>query len=326
MMRRRDFITLLGGAAAWPVAARAQQPGKLPLVGVLGSASESSQHDLVADFTRRLRDLGWIEGRTVAFEFRWAEGRADRADEIAAEFARLKVSVIVTSAAANVLAAQRAAPNTPIVCAVATDPVDSGLVASLARPGGMVTGSSSQGVDASGKQVDLLRELIPGLRRIGIMANSGTAGAVAEMRAFETAVRMLGYEAASFELRGAQDIAPAFDALHGKVDALDVVPEGLTLANRIRIVTLALAGRVPAMYGLREFPEVGGLMSFGPSLPDLYRRAADFVDKILRGAKPADIPVEQPTKYDLVINIKAAKALGITVPQSMLVAADEVIE
>jgi putative ABC transport system substrate-binding protein len=326
-MRRRDVITLLGtAAAAWPLAARAQQPGKLPLVGVLGSASESSQHDLVAGFTRRLRDLGWIEGRTIAFQFRWAEGRADRADEIAAEFARLRVSVIVTSAAVNVLAAKRAAPSTPIVFAVATDPVGSGLVASLARPGGTITGSSSQGADSSGKQVELLREMIPGLRRIGVIANAGTLGAVEEMHAFEAAARTLGYEPASFELRGADDIAPAFDALKGKVDALDVVPDGLTVANRVRIITLALAARVPAIYGHRDFPEVGGLMSFGPSLPDLYRRAADFVDKILRGTKPADIPVEQPTKFDIVINLTTAKALGLTVPPTLLAIANEVIE
>jgi putative ABC transport system substrate-binding protein len=326
-MRRREFITLLGGAAAgWPLTARAQQPGRLPLVGVLGSASASSQDHLVADFTRRLRDLGWIEGRTVAIEVRWAEGRADRADEIAAEFARLKVSVIVTSAAVNILAANRAAPGTPIVFAVTADPVGAGLVASLARPGGMITGSSSQGADYSGKQIELLREMIPALRRIGVMANAGTSGAVAEMRAFEAAVRMLGYEPARFEIRNAEDIAPAFDALKGKVDALDVVPDGLTLANRIRIITLALAARVPAIYGSREFPEVGGLMSFGPSLPDLYRRAADFVDKILRGTKPADIPVEQPTKFDIVINLTTAKALGLTVPPTLLAIANEVIE
>jgi putative ABC transport system substrate-binding protein len=326
-MRRRDVITLLGTAAAtWPLAAGAQQPAKLPLVGVLGSASESSQGRLVADFRQRLRNLGWIEGRTVALEVRWAEGRADRAGEIAAEFARLKASVIVTSAAVNVLAAQRASPSTPIVFAVATDPVGTGLVASLARPGGTITGSSSQGADTSGKQIDLLREMIPGLRRIGIMTNVGATGAVEEMRAFEATARMLGYEPARFEIRSAEDIAPAFDALKGKVDALDVVPEGLALANRIRIITLALAARVPAMYGLREFPEVGGLMSFGPSLPDLYRRAADFVDKILRGTKPADIPVEQPTKFDIVINLTTAKALGLAVPPTLLAIANEVIE
>jgi len=327
MMRRRDFITLLGGAAAaWPVAARAQQPEKLPLVGVLGSASPSSQDRLVGGFGQRLRDLGWVEGRTVAIEVRWAEGRVERADEIAAEFARLKVNVIVTSAAVNILAAKRAAPNTPIVFAIATDPVGTGLVTSLARPGGTITGSSSQGADYSAKKIELLREMIPALRRIGVMANSGTPGAVEEMRAFESTVRMLGYEPATFEIRSAEDIVPAFEALKGKVDALDVVPEGLTIANRIRIITLALAARIPAIYGVREFPEVGGLMSFGPSLPDLYRRAADFVDKILRGTKPADIPVEQPTKFDIVINLTTAKVLGLTVPPTLLAIANEVIE
>jgi putative ABC transport system substrate-binding protein len=327
MILRRDFITLLGGAAAtWPVAARAQRPGKLPLVGVLGSASPSVQDRLVGGFRQRLRDLGWTEGRTVAIEVRWAEGRADRADEIAAEFARLKVDVIVTSSAVNILAAKRAAPNTPIVFAVATDPVGTGLVASLARPGGTITGSSSQGADYSGKQIELLREMIPALRRIGVIGNAGTPGAVEEMRAFESEVRMHGYEPATFEIRSAEDIGPAFDALKGKVDALDVVSDGLILASRIRIITLALAARVPAIYGNREFPEVGGLMSFGPSLPDLYRRAADFVDKILHGTKPADIPVEQPTKFDIVINLTTAKALGLTVPSTLLAIANEVIE
>jgi putative tryptophan/tyrosine transport system substrate-binding protein len=326
-MRRREFITVLGSAAfAWPFPARAQQPGKLPTIGLLGSGTSSAQNHLVAAFVQRLRELGWIEGRTVAIELRWAEGRAERAAEIAAEFARLKVDVIVTSGAVNILAAKRAAPTTPIVFAVTADPVGTGVVESLARPGGTITGLSSQGTDYSGKQIELLREVIPALNRLGVVANAGSPGAVAEMRAFEATARTLGFEILTFEIRGPEDIAHAFEARQGRVDAINVVPDPLTVSNRIRLITLALAARVPAIYGIREFPEVGGLMSFGPNLRDLYRRAGDFADKILRGAKPADIPVEQPIKFDLVINLTTAKALGLTIPESLLLRADEVIE
>ena len=279
-----------------------------------------------AAFVKRLRELGWIEGRTVAIEYRWAEGRSERASEIAAEFVRLKVDVIVTSGAVNILAAKRAAPATPIVFGVTADPVGTGVVASLARPGGTITGLSSQGTDYAGKQIELLREIVPDLRRLGVIVNAGSPGAMAEMRAFATTARTLGFELSTFEIRRAEDIAPAFDALKGRLDALDVVPDPLLSSNRIRLVTLALAARVPAIFGSRDYPEVGGLMSFGPNLPDLFRRAADFVDKILRGTKPADIPVEQPTKFDLIINLTTAKALGITVPPALLARADQVIE
>ena len=326
-MRRRDFLGALGGAAAaWPLAARAQQPAKLPTIGYLGSSTPSAMSQWTAAFVKRLRELGWIEGRTVAIEYRWAEGRSERASEIAAEFVRLKVDVIVTSGAVNILAAKRAAPATPIVFGVTADPVGTGVVASLARPGGTITGLSSQGTDYAGKQIELLREIVPDLRRLGVIVNAGSPGAMAEMRAFATTARTLGFELSTFEIRRAEDIAPAFDALKGRLDALDVVPDPLLSSNRIRLVTLALAARVPAIFGSRDYPEVGGLMSFGPNLPDLFRRAADFVDKILRGTKPADIPVEQPTKFDLIINLTTAKALGITVPPALLARADQVIE
>jgi putative ABC transport system substrate-binding protein len=324
---RREFIALLGGAGvAWPLAAHAQQAGKLPTIGFLGSSTPAAASHLVAAFVQRLREFGWIEGRTVAIEYRWAEGRGERSAEIAAEFARLKVDVVLTSGAVNILAAKQAAPSTPIVFAVTADPVAAGLVASLARPGGNITGLSSQGTDYAGKQIELLREVVPALRRLGVLVNAGSPGATAEMRAFEATARKLGFEVSIFEIRRGEDIAPAFEALKEQVDALDVVPDPLVVTNGIRIITLALAGRVPAIYGTREYPAVGGLMSFGPNLPDLYRRAAAFVDKILRGTKPADIPVEQPTKFDLVINLTTAKALGLTIPDKLLGLADEVVE
>jgi putative tryptophan/tyrosine transport system substrate-binding protein len=324
-VKRREFITLIGGAAAWPLAARAQQ-ARLPTIGFLGSATPVVLSPWVGAFRERLRELGWIEGRNVAIEFRWAEGRRERAVEIAAEFVRLKVDVIVTSGAANVVAAKQATSTIPIVFGVTADPVGAGLVASLARPGGNVTGLSAQSADLASKQLELLREIIPGLRRLAIMANPGSPAAVLEMGEALTAARTLGLDATAHEIRRSEDFAPAFEALTGRADALYVVPDPLVSTNRTRIVTLALAGRIPAIYGSREWVEAGGLISYGPNIPDLFRRAADFVDKILRGAKPADIPVEQPTKFDLVVNLTTAKALGLNVPTALLSTADEVIE
>jgi putative ABC transport system substrate-binding protein len=325
-MRRREFISLLGGAAAgWPIAARAQQPAKPPTIGFLGASTPSAWSRWVAAFERRLRELGWIEGRMVAIEYRWAEGRSERYAEIAAEFVRLKVDVIVTVGSA-VLAAKQATSVIPIVFAVAVDPLGSGFVASLARPGGNVTGLSVQSSDLAGKRLEILRELLPGLRRLAIMANVGYAAAAVEMGEVQAAVRTLGLDAATLEIRRAEDIAPAFDALKGRADALYVCTDALVNANRMHINTLALAARLPTMHAPREFLEGGGLVSYGPDYADLFRRAAEFVDKILRGAKPGEIPVEQPTKFDLVINLTTAKALGLTIPETVLVRADEVIE
>jgi len=324
-MRRREFITLLGGAAAWPLATSAQQPAKLPTIGFLGGNTPSAQKQWTDAFVERLRELGWIEGRTVAIEYRWAEGRSERFAEIAAEFVRLKVDVIVTAGAA-VAAAKQATSVIPIVFAVASGPVGSGLVASLARPGGNVTGLSLQFTDLAGKRVELLREVVPGLRRLAIMANVGYAAAVLEMGEVQATARMLGLEATTLEIRRAADIAPAFEALKGRADALYVCGDPLATTNRVRINTLALGARLPTMLPVREYAEAGGLMSYGASFTGLFRRAADFVDKILRGAKPADIPVEQPSKFDLVINLTTAKALGLTIPESFLLRADEVIE
>jgi putative tryptophan/tyrosine transport system substrate-binding protein len=325
--RRRQFITLLGGAvAAWPLTARAQQPANLPTIGFLVSGTPSSHREWVAAFVQRLRELHWIEGRTVAIEIRWAQGRNERLAETAAEFVRRKVDVIVTSATPPTVAAKQATSVIPIVFAAVGDPVGAGLVESLARPGGNVTGLSLQQTDAVGKRLELLREVIPGLHRLAIMANSSNPSAGLDMREAQATAGTLGLESVTSEIRRPEDIAPAFDALKGRVEALYVVNDPLVNTNRVRMITLALAARLPAIYGFREFVEAGGLMSYGPNYSDLFRRAAGYVDKILRGAKPADLPVEQPTKFDFVINLTTAKALNLGVPPTLLALADEVIE
>ena len=325
-MKRREFITLLGGAVAtWPLAARAQQPGKLPTIGFLGSSTPSTFGPWVAAFMERLRELGWAEGRTIAIEYRWAEGHSERFAEIAAELVRLKVDVIVTTGT-SVLAVKQATAVIPIVFAVANDPVGTGVVASLARPGGNVTGLSLEAPDLAGKRVGLLREALPGLRRLAIMFNAGYSAAVLETDEIQAAARALGLDTARLEIRTAEDISPAFAALKGRADALYPVGDALVNTNRIRIMTLALAARLPTVCGLREYAEAGGLMSYGPKFTDLFRRAAEFVDKILRGAKPGDIPVEQPTKFERIINLTTAKSLGLEMPASVLARADEVIE
>ncbi len=325
-LKRREFITLLGGAAAaLPRAARAQQPGKLPTIGFLGASTPATWGAWVAAFNKRLRELGWIEGRTVAIEYRWAEGRGERYAEIAAEFVRRKVDVIVTSGSA-VPAAKQATSSIPIVFGVANDPIGSGLVASLARPGGNVTGLSIQAPDLAGKRVEFVREVLAGARGLAIMANAGYPAAMLEMGEMERAARTLGIEVIRLEIRRAEDIAPAIEALKGRAGTLYACADSLVIANLNLITASALAARLPTMHYSREFVAAGGLMSYGPNYPDLFRRAADYVDKILRGAKPGDLPVEQPTKFDLVVNLKTAKALGLTIPESFLLRADEVIE
>jgi putative ABC transport system substrate-binding protein len=326
-VKRRAFITLLGGtAAAWPLGARAQQPTKLPTIGFLVSGTPSSHGQWVAAFVRRLNELGWIEGRTVAIEYRWAEGRTELAAEIAVEFVRLKVDVIVTSATAVVVVAKQATSVIPIVFAAAGDPVGTGLVASLARPGGNVTGLSLQQTDVAAKRLELLREVVPSLRRLAILGNVGGPAVVLDMREVQAAARTLGLEVIASEIQRGEDIAPAFEALNGRAEALYVATDPLVDTHRIRINTLALAARLPTMLGSREWVEAGGLVSYGPNWPDQWRRAADYVDKILRGAKPSDLPVEQPTKFNLVLNLTTAKALGLEVPPTLLARADEVIE
>ena len=325
-MRRRAFITLLGGTAAWPLAASAQQPGKLPTIGFLGANTRLVDSQRLAGFVERLRELGWIENRTVAIEYRWGEGRNERFAQFAAEFVRRNVDVIVTGGTASVIAVKQATSTIPIVFATAGDPVGTGLVTSLAKPGGNVTGLSAQVPDLVGKRLELLREVVPGLRRLAILTNIGNPVIVLERDEIRTTAHTIGLEAITMEIQRAEDIAPAFEALKGGADALYVPADPLIFTNLVRINSLALGARLPTMHGSREYVEAGGLMSYGPNFPDLYRRAADYVDKILRGAKPADLPVEQPTKFDLVLNLTPAKVLGLTIPESFLLRADEVIE
>jgi putative ABC transport system substrate-binding protein len=324
-MKRRAFITLLGAAAAWPLSARAQKPAKLPTIGFLGAGSRSSWGSWTDAFVGRLRELGWIEGQTVAIEYRWAEGHSERYAEIAAEFVRLKVDVIVTGGGAGI-AVKRATSIIPIVFTVANDPVGDGLVTSLARPGGNITGLLTQATDLAGKRLGLLREVFPSVRRVAVLANVGYPASMLEMSEVQAAARTLGFEVTNLEIRQAEDIAPAFEALKARADALYVCTDPLVGANRLRINTLALAAGLATISGVREYVETGALMSYGPNNSDLFRRAADLVDKILRGTKPSDIPVEQPTKFDLIVNLITAKALGLTVPPSLLARADEVIE
>ena len=323
-MRRREFIATVGGAAAWPVVASAQQPGRLPTIGFLG-ANASAFSPWTAAFVGRLRELGWIDGRSIAIEYRWSEGRTERYAEIAAEFVRLKVDVILTVGSA-VPTVRQATATIPIVFAVAIDPVGSGLVASLAKPGGNITGLSLQATNLAGKRLELLRELIPELRRLAIIFNGGNDQTVLEMNETQVAARTLGFDVASLEIRRMQDIAPVFESLKPQAEALYVVVDQLVVANLMRILTFALSMRLPMIFSTRDFVRSGGLMSYGPNYADLFGRAADYVNRILQGAKPADMPVEQPTRFELVLNMTTAKALGLTISESFLLRADELIE
>jgi putative tryptophan/tyrosine transport system substrate-binding protein len=327
-MKRRAFITLLGGAAAaWPLAAHAQESSKRPIIGILGPGNPASHGQFVSAFVQRLRQLGWLDGNNATVVYRWTENRNERAAEIAAEYAKLPVDLIFTSSPANVLAAKQATSTIPIVFAAAADPVAVGLVASLARPGGNVTGFSIQQIDTVGKRVEILHEVVPALRRLAVFIDfthiDFTHTSInPEFSEIETAGRKLGIEIVRSLIRQADEIAPAFEALKGRADAVYVCATRLVTARQDHINALALGARLPTMHNFREYVYSGGLMSYGPNLPDLFRRAADHVDKILRGAKPGDIPVQQPTKFELVINLN----LGLEVPPTLLARADEVIE
>jgi putative ABC transport system substrate-binding protein len=326
-MRRREFIALLGsGVAGWPLALRAQQAAKLPTIGFLGANNASFERGSTDAFVQRLRELGWIDNRTVAIEYRWAEGREARFAEIATEFVRLKVDVIFTYATPSSIAAKRATAVIPIVFAAAGDPVGSGLVASLARPGGNITGLSIQQTDLASKRLEILRELLPGLRTLAILVDTGASNSDLERGEAQTAANALGLATLISEVRRVDDIAPAFDALKGRAEALYVCGSPLLTTNRIRVNNLALGVRLPTMHGFREYVVAGGLTSYGPNFPSLFRSAADYVDKILRGAKPSDLPVEQPTKFDFIINLTTAKILGLEISPTLLTRADEVIE
>jgi putative ABC transport system substrate-binding protein len=326
-MQRREFINLLGASvAASPLAAEAQQ-AKVLTIGYLGPTTPAVESQRLSAFVRRLRELNWIEGRNLAIEYRWAEGRPERFSEIASELVRLKVDVIVTFGVPPTIAAKQATSDIPIVIAATGDPVGSGLVASLARPGGNVTGLSSQQTDTATKRLELIREIVPHMARLAVLFNADNSAALRLMPEIEAAARAaFAIDVTTYGIRRAEDIVPTLQGLTGRADALFIVSDPLVDTNRVRINTLAVAARLPTIHASREYVEAGGLMSYGPNIPDLYRRAADYVDKILRGTKPADMPVEQPTRFDLVVNLTTAKAIGLTIPESFLVRATEVIE
>jgi putative tryptophan/tyrosine transport system substrate-binding protein len=315
-------MVVLGGATAWPLAARAQS-AKVPVIGFLGTTTPTAWKEPVAAFEKRLSELGWTPGSTITVDYQWTEGRNEQALEIAQGFVRRKVDIIVAGGN-GVAAAKQATSTIPIVFPVAVDPIGSGFVPNLSHPGGNVTGLSLQGPDVAGKRLEMLRAIVPDLRRVAIMVDVGYPAASAEMEQCRAAAQILGLDATVLALRQPEDIDKAFDSLHGNVQALYVVADAMTNAYQRRISTLALGARLPTIFGTSE--NVDGLMSYGPRIPDLFRRAADYVDKILRGTRPGDIPVEQPTKFDFVINMTTAKALGLTVPPNLLALADEVIE
>jgi putative tryptophan/tyrosine transport system substrate-binding protein len=328
-MRRREFMSLLGTVTlgrviACPRIAGAQQRSKLPTIGFLGPTTPAPQW--VEAFLLRLHELGWTEGRNVAIEYRWAENRPDRFGEIANELVQLKVDVIVTSGTPAVLAVKRATETIPIVFATAGDPVGTGLVASLARPGGNVTGFSLMSADVVGKRLELLREIAPGFGRLAVMTNVGFPDAVREMIEVQTMARTLGIEIVPLEIRRPDDIVSSFEMAKGRADALYVCGDPLMFNNRVRINALALGAALPTMHSLKDHVEAGGLISYGTNFADMFRQAAGHVDKILRGTKPADVPVEQPTRFELIVNLNTAKALGIVMPAALLARADAVIE
>jgi putative ABC transport system substrate-binding protein len=326
-MRRRQFVTLLGGAAAtWPLAARAQPAGERNTIGYL-SAGSLNLVEATAAFTDALRELGWVEGKNVAFERRYAENRLERFAEFAAELVDLKVDVIVAEGTLAPLAAKWVTSTIPIVMTVAGDPLGSVLVESLARPGGNVTGMSLMAPDLGGKRLELLKELLPRPGRVAVLWNAANPYAALVYKQTQAAGRTLGIEVQSLEVRGPDDFEGVFEtARQQHSDALITVEDPLTGANRKRIVHFAAVDRLPSLYGNREEVVAGGLISYRANFADLFRRAAGYVDKILKGVKPADLPVQQPTKFKLVINLKTAKAFGLQVPPSLLARADEVID
>jgi putative ABC transport system substrate-binding protein len=327
-MRRREFIGFIGGAAAWPAVAWAQQQrlNRIPTIGILVASNREDWAGNALAFERRLAELGWNNGSNVTIESRWADGRSDRFAKIADELVQLKVDIIVTGGTLPVLAAKNATSTIPILFAGVGNPVGAGLVAALAHLEGNVTGVSTQTPEIASKRVQFLREIAPGLSRLAILGNIDSASVVQEMAEARAAATTFGLQTLRLEIHHPDDISPVFAGLKDRADALYVVIDPLVLARRSLINTMAIGARLPTMHGSREFAAAGGLMSYGANLPDSFRRVAEFADKILRGAKPGDIPVEQPTKFELVINLTTAKALGLSAPLTLLAIANEVIE
>jgi putative ABC transport system substrate-binding protein len=325
---RRAFLgTLAGGLLAAPLVSEAQQAGKIYRIGVLEPTSMALNAANLDAFRQGLRELGYVEGHNLMIEYRSADGRSERFPDLAAELVRLKVDVIMTRGTPAVLAAKNATGTIPVVMAASGDPVLSGVVASLARPGGNVTGLSAIVGEISGKRLELIREVVPGVSRVAALFNMSNPIDALQWKETESAAPSLRVQLQLLDVRKPGDLAGAFDAaVKQRAGALVVGLDALTWANHRPIVGLAAKHRLPAMYGGREFVDAGGLIAYGVSYPHLYHRAASFVDKIFKGAKPADLPVEQPTKFELVINLKTAKALGLTIPQSVLGRADEVIQ
>jgi len=328
MMRRRKFITLLGGAAAgWPLAAPAQQQAKVPQIGFLGNSTAALEADLVGPFRDGLRDLGYEEGRNIVIEYRWAEGKYDRFPALIAELIALKVDVIVTAGTPAALAVKTATTSIPLVMVAVGDPVGTGLVASFARPGGNNTGLTSLAPELEGKRLELLREVVPKLSYIAVLWNPANAYMVTTEKEVQAAAKVLHMKVLSLGVRTPEELDTALaTVLKEQPGALNVLADRLFLHNRARIVDFAAQHLLPGVHAYRELVVAGGLMSYGPSYADMHRRAAIYVDKILKGAKPADLPVQAPTKFELVINLKTAKALGLAVPPTLVALADEVIE
>jgi putative ABC transport system substrate-binding protein len=322
------IVTLTLSLLAAPLAADAQQAGKVPRIGYLGLTSPSDRPPLLDAFRQRLRELGWVEGQNIVIDYRYAEGRVDRLPDLAAELVRLKVDLIVASAGTQAATAAKNATETiPIVMIYVRDPVGTGLIASLARPGGNVTGvSGSAGLELFAKQLELLKETVPKIRRVAILSNPDNAYHQLAIREVNVAARSLGVQLQLLEARGPNEFDGAFAAMaKERVGALLVLSDAIFGSHRTRLADLAARSRLPAAFGVRDDVEAGGLMSYGPSILDSYRQAATYVDKILKGAKPADLPVEQPMKFELVLNLKTAEALGLTIPPLILFQADEVI-
>jgi len=327
-MSKKVICVALGALLlAFGFSAEAQQPKKVPLIGFLGATSPSTISDRVEAFRQGLRELGYVEGKNIVVEYRWAEGKIERLPDLATELVRLKVDVIVSGGNSATQAAKKATNTIPIVMTQVSDPVASGFVASLARPGGNITGLSTLAPEISGKRLELLKEIVPRLSRVTVLGTSNEPGTAQALRETEVAAGAFKVKLQYLDILGPKDIETAFrTAAKGRADAVVALSSPFLLAHRTKVADLAVKSRLPATYYSAEFVEAGGLMSYGVSFPDLYRRAATYVDKILKGAKPADLPVEQPTKFEFIINLKAAKQIGLTISPNVLARADRVIK